>query len=147
MIKHFLFRCRHAGPHFPAEPRFGWKGQTATLKGFVAGACANELGLQTKGNPQAANATVPGYRNVHVDMTARQLDELVEFVAALPPPKRWNPSSDEEAAAMAQGTLLFGEARCQTCHVQDVEHVRGLYSDLQLHDMGTPLSDPTGRTR
>jgi CxxC motif-containing protein (DUF1111 family) len=128
-----------------ASRRFGWKGQTPTLKSFVAGACANELGLQTKGNPQAAKVTNVSYREEYVDMTAKQLDDLVEFVAELPPPKRWNPSSDIEAASMARGALLFGQAKCQTCHVQDVENVRGIYSDLQLHDMGSGLADPTGR--
>jgi len=127
-----------------APRRFGWKGQTPTLKAFVAGACANELGLQTKGNLQAAKVTNASYREDYVDMTANQLDELVEYVASLPPPKRWNPSSDVEATSMARGAVLFGQARCQTCHVQDVENVRGLYSDLQLHDMGKGLSDPTG---
>ena len=128
-----------------AARSFGWKGQTPTLKAFVAGACANELGLQAKGNPQAPDVTNVAYRRDRVDMTAGQLDALVGYVASLPPPKRWDPSSHHEAESMTRGALLFGQAKCQTCHIQDVENVRGIYSDLQLHDMGKGLSDPTGR--
>jgi CxxC motif-containing protein (DUF1111 family) len=128
----------------PTPRRFGWKGQTPTLRDFVAGACANELGLQTKGIPQAANVTDPGYRSDHVDMTPQQLDALVAYVASLPPPKRLQPKSAAESAAITRGAVLFGQAKCQTCHIQDVENVQGIYSDLQLHDMGQALSDPSG---
>jgi len=128
----------------PTPRRFGWKGQTPTLKAFVAGACANELGLQTKGMPQAVSATEPGYRADYVDMTEKQLDELVAHVASLPPPRRLTPHNPEEEAAIARGALLFGQARCQTCHVPDLESALGIYSDLQLHHMGDRLADAAG---
>ncbi len=41
--------------------RFGWKGQTATLREFVLAACSNELGLEVPGHHQASLAA-PGDR-------------------------------------------------------------------------------------
>jgi len=128
----------------PTPRRFGWKGQMPTLKEFVANACANELGLQTKGIPQAIDASNPGYHGDYVDMTTKQLDELVAYVASLPPPRHLIPRDDKEASSIARGAVLFGQARCQTCHIQDVESAQGIYSDLQLHEMGQGLSDPSG---
>src|SRR5262245_29699607 len=66
--------------------KFGWKAQFATLKEFVAAACANELGL---GNPMMEQAK-PWARHA-VTKAARDLDEsqfhsLVAFVDTLPRP-------------------------------------------------------------
>ena len=42
--------------------KFGWRGQTADLKEFVMGACANELGLQVPGHNQGIDPLDPTYR-------------------------------------------------------------------------------------
>ena len=125
--------------------RFGWKAQTKTLRDFVRGACANELGLQTAESPQPADPMRASYRNKQMDMTESQIGDLVKFVASLPPPKQLEASDAQEAAALQRGSALFKQAGCLTCHVARIEHAVGIYSDLQLHDMGVDLSEPVGR--
>ena len=39
------------------------------------------------------------------------------------------------------GRRLFAEVGCATCHAPTLGDVRGIYSDLLLHDMGQSLSD------
>ena len=42
---------------------------------------------------------------------------------------------------MADGRLLFAEVGCASCHTPSLGEVRGIYSDLLLHDMGQILGD------
>jgi hypothetical protein len=42
---------------------------------------------------------------------------------------------------MREGRLLFAEVGCAGCHAPSLGRVRGIYSDLLLHDMGRSLSD------
>jgi len=126
---------------------FGWRGQTNTLKDFVLGACANELGLQTPGNSQPLSPMDRESRPAGSDMDEQTIQELVAFVAALPPPKRLEPQNQKEAWALVQGKDLFVKAECHVCHVPDLgivpgHLVQGVYSDLLTHDMGESLSDP-----
>ncbi|MCE9546319.1 MAG: hypothetical protein K8T25_12465 [Planctomycetia bacterium] len=127
-----------------AAGRFGWHGQTADLKEFVLGACANELGLQTPGHFQARDPQQPRYFSRESDMDETQIEELVGFVASLPPPRAILPQTLEEQIALGHGAKLFKEGRCHICHVPEVGGVQGLYSDLLTHDMGPALSDPAG---
>src|SRR5262249_40203382 len=65
--------------------RFGWKGQTATLREFVMAACANELGLEVPGHHQARLEAPRSFEadTAKLDMDRPQCDQLVAFVAGL----------------------------------------------------------------
>ena len=66
--------------------RFGWRGQTSSLRDFVLAACATELGLEIKGHPQAVNPQHARYKAPRPDLNESQCDALVAYVASLPPP-------------------------------------------------------------
>ena len=123
--------------------KFGWRGQTATLKQFVLGACANELGLQVPGNDQALDPLDPTHRSPGVDMTDAQCDDLVAYVASLPPPAQTRAKSQQKEHVLA-GAYMFNQAGCAGCHMRNLGGVEGIYSDLLLHDMGLNLADPVG---
>jgi CxxC motif-containing protein (DUF1111 family) len=125
----------------PRVGRFGWRGQTASLREFVMGACANELGLEVATNSQAINPLGPTYRPPGVDLTTEQCDALVSFVRALPRPTQIVPTDPTEAMRVELGERLFRDIGCADCHVRKMGEVDGLYSDLLLHDMGPELAD------
>jgi CxxC motif-containing protein (DUF1111 family) len=119
--------------------KFGWKAQMASLSEFVQAACANELGL---GNPGAAqptpiNATAPNLSS-GIDLTLRQCDELTAFCASLPRPIEKLPKGVSQRDADA-GRELFVKVGCAECHTPTLGHVKGVYSDLLLHRMGSQL--------
>ncbi len=120
--------------------RFGWRGQTSTLRDFVLAACATELGLDIDGHKQAVNPQDPKYAPPRPDLNAEQCDALVAFVANLPQPRQVAPTA--HSALVESGEMLFNSTGCVACHVKSVSSVRGIYSDLLLHDMGRELSDP-----
>ncbi|HEV7226466.1 MAG TPA: di-heme oxidoredictase family protein, partial [Pirellulales bacterium] len=43
---------------------------------------------------------------------------------------------------VASGERRFEKIGCADCHVRQVAHITGIYSDLLLHDMGEALEDP-----
>ncbi len=106
--------------------KFGWKGDFATLKEFVAAACANELGL---GTPHTAQAK-PLHKtaaDVSPDLTDKQFGQLVAFVDTLPRPVEVsNPTAE-------RGKEMFGTVGCAACHVPDMGGVKGVYSDFLLY--------------
>ncbi len=117
--------------------RFGWKGQTATLKEFVEAACAMELGLEVPSHHQARSPLDFGSkRSAGLDLTQKECDALTKFVGTLPAPTERPDSPDAQA-----GSDLFQKIGCAECHVPDLGTVRGIYSDLGLHAMGDDLSD------
>jgi CxxC motif-containing protein (DUF1111 family) len=120
--------------------RFGWKGQTASLDGFVRAACSNELGLEVLGNHQASMATAKEFdpSKLKLDLNEDQLDLLTRFVSRLAPPVRRAPDG---ANVPPWGYLVFQSIGCATCHAPTLGTVKGLYSDLLLHDMGESSSD------
>ena len=100
--------------------KFGWKGQFASLEEFVASACAVELGLT---NPLQAQSAPRQYRedaDAALDMTARQLDELVSYVAALPRPVEVLPDDPDERARVMHGKSVFAAVGCADCHTPDL---------------------------
>ncbi|MEX2120682.1 MAG: di-heme oxidoredictase family protein [Pirellulales bacterium] len=123
--------------------RFGWRGQTATLRDFVLGACANELGLTAPGHQQPSVPHDPDYWSYGLDLSHDQCDDLVAFVAALPAPRQVIPDDRRQAKMVEVGERYFDQIGCSDCHRRDVGAVEGIYSDLLLHDMGPPLDDPT----
>jgi CxxC motif-containing protein (DUF1111 family) len=122
--------------------RFGWKAQVATLEDFVLTACANELGLEVPGHHQAVSPLAPDATARGLDLTAEECAALVDYVRSLPPPVSLAPSDARASAAVEEGRKLFESSGCASCHVPDLGPVRGIYSDLLLHDMGETLSDP-----
>jgi CxxC motif-containing protein (DUF1111 family) len=112
------------------------------LEDFVLSACANELGLEVPGHHQAVSPLAPDMQSRGLDLTAEECAALVEYVRSLPPPVSSDPSDAQAAAAVAAGRRLFHSVGCASCHIPDLGSVRGIYSDLLLHDMGAELSDP-----
>jgi RNA polymerase sigma factor (sigma-70 family) len=121
--------------------RFGWKAQIASLHEFVRGACANELGLEVPGHSQASSPLSPSSKPQGIDLSEADCDSLVAFVRGLPAPVVVDPSGPQGTEDMRVGRRLFGEVGCASCHTPVLGDVRGIYSDLLLHDMGQSLSD------
>jgi CxxC motif-containing protein (DUF1111 family) len=122
--------------------RFGWKGQTATLRDFVLTACANELGLEVTGHHQAASPLAPDSKPKGLDMTEEECDALVAYVRNLPAPAVVEPSGSSAMTSILEGRWTFIEIGCADCHTPDLGSVQGIYSDLLLHEMGEALADP-----
>jgi CxxC motif-containing protein (DUF1111 family) len=121
--------------------KFGWRGQTATLRDFVFGACANELGLEVPDQKQGADPRVPAHRPGGYDLSHQQCEELLAFVADLPAPGR-RKVNDVAATTINYGEGLLHSIGCTQCHPRRLGEVEGIYSDLLLHDMGPQLADP-----
>lgn len=127
--------------------KFGWRGQTFSLRDFILGACAVEVGLQVKGRTQFANPLEPKRKAEGIDMDEQQTDAMITFIANLPPPVR---APHQKPTEIRYGENLFKTVGCAECHVETLGEVEGLFSDLLLHDMGLELTDPSpaapGRT-
>jgi CxxC motif-containing protein (DUF1111 family) len=121
--------------------RFGWKAQTASLEDFVLTACSVELGLEVPGHPQSIDPSHPDAKSPGLDLTKQECAALVAYVRNLPAPVRRVPLTQTQGEEDSAGRTVFESIGCATCHVPDLGYVRGLYSDLLLHDMGPALSD------
>ena len=120
---------------FGRPGKFGWKGQFATLEEFIASACAMELGLT---NPKVAQPVPNEFRQdetAKLDMTQRQLYQLVSFVKSLPAPVQVLPADPKVRVAVQQGELLFEKVGCAECHVPNLGGVDGIYTDFQLYEV------------
>ena len=124
--------------------RFGWKLEFATLADFVKAACANELGLSNPGRPQATPLGKPDYKAEGVDLTDEQCALMTDFIRSLPAPKEAVPEHAELAAIANAGKSLFRSTGCADCHAESLGQVKGLYSDMLLHDMGAELESTSG---
>ena len=115
--------------------KFGWKAQFATLKEFVAAACAGELGLS---NPMKKQHVPQEYRedkDAKLDMTRQQFTALVSYVDSIPAPRRDIPSDSAARQSVVRGEKLFTSVGCADCHVPNVGGVNGVYSDFSLHSL------------
>jgi RNA polymerase sigma factor (sigma-70 family) len=121
--------------------RFGWKAQVASLHEFVRAACASELGLEVPGHAQAVSPVGPIRKAQGVDMTQAECDALVAYVRGLPAPAMVRPSDPEARREITDGRNLFASVGCAECHRPSLGEVRGIFSDLLLHHMGTDLED------
>ena len=121
--------------------RFGWKAQVASLHEFVRVACAGELGLEVPGHSQSTSPLAPDESAKGLDLTEPDCDALVAYVRALPSPVAVDPDGPRGTREMADGRRLFAGVGCASCHAPSLGDVRGIYSDLLLHDMGQSLSD------
>jgi CxxC motif-containing protein (DUF1111 family) len=122
--------------------KFGWRGQTSSLKRFVMSACANELGLQVPSFKQPLDPLSPLHESPGLDLDQKQCDALVAFVASLPAPAERLPVTDTGKEVRASGEKLFRQVGCAECHPAKLGEVAGIFSDLLLHDMGQDLADP-----
>jgi CxxC motif-containing protein (DUF1111 family) len=134
--------------------RFGWRGQVNSLKDFVLGACAVELGLEVPGHSQAFNPLdppaplKPGAQPPPVDpklydMTPQECDDLIAYIGSLPRPEQVMPTDINQRGLVSHGETLFDSIGCVICHEPKLGPIDGLYSDLLLHDMGAKLEDPS----
>jgi RNA polymerase sigma factor (sigma-70 family) len=121
--------------------RFGWKAQIASLGEFIRAACANELGLEVPGHSQAISPLAPSQQAKGLDMTDAECDDLVAYLRDLPAPVAIDPSGPQGTEGIREGRRLFTDVGCADCHMPTLGTVRGIYSDLLLHDMGPSLSD------
>lgn len=118
--------------------KFGWRGQFATLKEFVAAACANELGL---GNPlvqQPKPLGRPDYPASKPDLDGKQFADLVAFTDTLPRPVEVSPRDSAQRKSAERGKELFGTIGCAACHVPDLGGVQGIYTDFLLYELDDP---------
>ena len=122
--------------------RFGWRGQQEHLHDFVLGACANELGLEVPRNSQPIDPLRPNYRPTGLDLSAEQCASLTAYVASLKQPRQFHPRKPLQRLNQSRGQEVFNSIGCAECHLERVDSVQGIYSDLLLHDMGTRLADP-----
>jgi CxxC motif-containing protein (DUF1111 family) len=121
--------------------RFGWKGQQSSLKEFVLGACAMELGLEVPDHPQAVAVLRDDYKPPGLDMTDIECQAMVDFIALLPSPRQLAPGGAAARKPLVAGRRLFEHIGCAACHSPEIGEVRGIYSDLLLHDLGPKLAD------
>ncbi len=121
--------------------RFGWKAQIAGLHEFVRGACASELGLEVPGHSQSVSPLAPLDKAKGLDLDQADCDALVAYVRALPAPVVVDPDGPQGTRDMGEGRRLFAEVGCAACHAPSLGDVRGIYSDLLLHEMGASLGD------
>jgi CxxC motif-containing protein (DUF1111 family) len=122
--------------------RFGWKGQTASLRDFVLAACSNELGLEVPGHHEASLVAAKDFdpSKIKPDLTDEEAQLLVKFVAELPRPI----VQPVYSVMTTRGTAVFEQVGCPTCHAPRLGHIPGLYSDLLLHDLGDRFRDSGG---
>jgi CxxC motif-containing protein (DUF1111 family) len=135
-------RAGRFGEPLTSVGRFGWRGQTASLRDFVFGACAVELGLEVPGQPQDRDPLGKAPPAPGLDLTLQQCDQIVAFVASLPRPEQVLPPKVAYFTELNQGARVFERVGCAACHVEQLGNVRGLYSDLLVHDMGPDLAAP-----
>jgi CxxC motif-containing protein (DUF1111 family) len=121
--------------------RFGWKAQKASLHEFTMTACAVELGLNVPDHAQAGNPQSPDYRPAGFDLNQEECLALVQFLKELPAPEQRNAELPAVADEIGKGDRLFAKIGCAACHQADLGEVRGVYSDLLLHDMGPENGD------
>ncbi|MCA9159317.1 MAG: hypothetical protein KDA72_13375 [Planctomycetales bacterium] len=147
--------------------KFGWRGQASSLASVIADACSVELGLSHDSggrgrslflrssfrelvangllpidSPQAEDPVDPKYYHRGLDMTRSEVAQLVSYVASLPAPVE-RAQGEHTINDLLAGEKLFYTIGCESCHVADIHPVRGLFSDLLLHDMGPELEDPS----
>ena len=113
--------------------KFGWKAQFATLKEFVAAACAGELGLSNPIKKQHVPNEYREDKDAKLDMTRQQFNALVSYVENIPAPRRERASDSASQAVADRGEAVFTSVGCADCHVPNLDGVKGVYSDFCLY--------------
>jgi CxxC motif-containing protein (DUF1111 family) len=151
--------------------RFGWKAQNKSLEIFSGEAynvemgVSNEMFTQERPNPNEErasglpvqcrlNATPEDHTNFNTTALGTPSDATMfaMFMRLLKPPDQ-NPSSPGGGISIINGEALFTEIGCVKCHktafttgpssiTPDLSNAQAkLFSDLQIHHMGTGLAD------
>ena len=115
--------------------KFGWKGQFSSLEDFVASACAMEIGLSNSIHWQPVAKEYRADDQAKLDMTPKQLHELVCFVRNLPRPQQVIPDEPAMLERVNRGEALFVSAGCADCHVRDFAGIPQIYSDFHLYNL------------
>ena len=138
----------------PTLGKYGWKGNTPTLKQRVASAFHGDMGLTTSlfsenncPSPQQDCFDAPN--GGELEVTDNQLQRVTFYQATLAVPNRRNFRDDN----VLLGKVLFNELNCIGCHTINMKtgtssitpvlnniNIRP-YSDFLLHDMGEGLAD------
>ena len=131
------------------------KSDVATIHDLVEAALISELGLtsarypaEEKLNGQALPAETDPAPDPEVP--EETIQALTDFVRFLAPPAAEVPASPAVRDSLAEGSRLFGQLGCASCHVPTLETGSGpvpalsrkpihLYSDLLLHDLGSEV--------
>ncbi|WP_373653693.1 di-heme oxidoredictase family protein [Schlesneria sp. DSM 10557] len=121
--------------------KFGWKAQFATLKEFVAAACAGELGLSNHLRKQHVAQEYREDTDAELDMTRQQFAALVAYVETIPAPRRERPSDATQTTVVERGEALFSSVGCADCHIPDLDGTQGIYSDFSLHSLTDEAND------
>ena len=115
--------------------KFGWKAQFATLKEFVAAACAGELGLSNPMKKQHVPLEYREDKDAKLDMTRQQFTALVSYVENIPAPRREWPSDPAVQTVVERGEGLFASVGCADCHAPNMDGIQGVYSDFSLYSL------------
>ncbi len=124
--------------------RFGWKAEFASLDDFVGAACANELGLSNPSRQQATSLARLDYQPQGTDLSDAQCLLIGDYLRDLPAPVQVIPAEPNDKARVANGESQFAAIGCADCHTPGLGPIRGFYSNLLLHDMGSELASSTG---
>ena len=147
--------------------RFGWKAQNKSLEIFSGEAynvemgVTNELFTQERPTPEEERASglsdackVNKYPEDHTNFNTGAVATISDavsfamFMRLLAPP-----TPTTSTPSQLHGQTVFNDIGCTACHhvtfttiasdiTQDLDHARAnLYSDLELHHMGTGLAD------
>ena len=134
--------------------RFGWRAEAASLADQTALAAHEDMGLTSarfpeENCPDRQAACAAAARGTTLDLSARQIDQLVLYLRALAvPPGR-------PVSGSAAGRRLFDDAGCSACHRPTLPIVTDSawlgdnaiiepFTDLLLHDMGAGLAEGFG---
>jgi CxxC motif-containing protein (DUF1111 family) len=151
--------------------RFGWKASVKSLETFSGNAYNIEMGVSNETAPQERpspnedrasglpaqcrlNATPEDHTNFNTTAVATPSDAVMfaVFMRLLKPPDQ-NATTPGGASSIIQGEALFTEAGCAICHkvsfttqpssiTPDLgSKTARLFSDLQIHHMGSGLAD------
>ena len=125
------------------SPRRGAGGQVR-LEGecrvalrVCAGGVCQRVGARQPGPGSAGFADQDRLPAAGARSDESQCDQITAFVASLPQPREVVP--DQDAKRTASGKTHFNTIGCAECHSPDLGTVKGIYSDLLLHRMGSSL--------
>ena len=117
--------------------RFGWKAAVPRVEDFVRLALGGEQGLSVPPDERRFGMRADGDDVEDPEVSAREVEDLVHFVAHLAPPRRPTALTVEERV----GSVVFESIGCTACHAPSLAAEDGtpvaLYSDLLLHDIDT----------
>jgi CxxC motif-containing protein (DUF1111 family) len=136
-----------------ARGRFGWQGESVSIRDQTTKAFAREMGLTTIEIPHddctAAEADCLRQPSDGLPEVAPELvDAVVAFVRSLAVP-----ASSAPAAPSTAGAALFSSLGCTACHRPELPieltdatgtktaAVIAPYTDLRLHDLGIEMAD------